>query len=109
MCRAAQADGHNAPGLIDRTDPGEAALVEDVGVGYEDAVRQPVVAHELPDIIDRIEFGAFRGQRQQGHSGWDDERTGAMPSRLIEEQARPRRTSRPGARSSPLMRRPGCK
>ena len=61
MCRAAQADGHNAPGLIDRTDPGEAALVEDVGVGYEDSVRQPVVAHELPDILDRIEFGHFAG------------------------------------------------
>ena len=82
----AASDGHNAPELIDRTDPGEAALVEDVGVGYADAVRQPVVAHELPDFLDRIELGAFRGQRQQGHGGWDDEPTGAMPPRLIEEQ-----------------------
>ena len=55
MCPAAQADGHNAPGLIDKTVPGEAALVEDVCVGFEDAVRQPVVAHELPDILDRID------------------------------------------------------
>ena len=86
MCPVAQADGHNAPGLIDKTVPGEAALVEDVGVGYADAVRQPVVAHELPEILDRIKFGAFRGQRQRGHGGWDDERTGVIPSRLIEEQ-----------------------
>ena len=61
MCPAAQADGHDAPGLIDKTVPGEAALAEDVGVGFEDAVRQPVVAHELPDILDRIEFGHFAG------------------------------------------------
>ena len=72
--------------MIDKTVPGKAALVEDVGVGFADAVRQPVVAHELSDILDRIEFGAFRGQRQQGDGGWDDERTGAMPSGLIEEQ-----------------------
>ena len=71
--------------MIDKTVPGEAALVEDVGVGFEDAVRQPVVAHELSDILDRIDFRAFRGQRQQGHGGCDDKRTGAMPPRLIEE------------------------
>ena len=86
MRPAAQADGHDARGLFDEVIPGEVALIEDVGVGFEDAVRQPVVAHELPGILDRIEFGALRGQRQQGDVGWDDERTGAMPPRLIEEQ-----------------------
>ena len=94
MCPTAQPDGHDTPGLIDEAVPGEAALVEDVGVGFEDAVRQPVVAHGLPDILNRpfdfaqesVELGAFRGQRQQGDVGWDDERTGAMPPRLIEEQ-----------------------
>ena len=45
--------GHDAPRLIDKAVSGEAALVEDVGVGFEDAVRQPVVAHELPDILNR--------------------------------------------------------
>ena len=34
----------------------------------------------------RIELKAFRGQRQQGDVGRDDERTRAMPSRVIEEQ-----------------------
>src|SRR5665213_589929 len=86
MRPTAQSDGHDAPGLVDKAVPGEAAMVEDVGVGFEDSVRQPVVAHELPDIFDRIEFGAFRGQRQQGDVGWDDERTRAMPPCLIEEQ-----------------------
>jgi hypothetical protein len=29
-------------------------MVEDVVVGFEDAVREPIVAHELPDVLDRI-------------------------------------------------------
>ena len=37
--------------------------VEDVVVGFEDAVRQPIVAHELPDILDGIEFRAFGRER----------------------------------------------
>ena len=32
-------------------------MVEDVVVGLEDAVREPIVAHELPDVLDRIELG----------------------------------------------------
>ena len=47
MCPRSPTDGHDAPRLIDETVPGEAAVVKDVGVGLEDAVRQPGVAHEL--------------------------------------------------------------
>lgn len=82
----AQPDGHDAPRLIDEAIPGEAAMVEDVGVGCEDAVREPVVAHELPHVLDRVELGAFRRQRQQGDVGGHDKRAGAMPSGPIEEQ-----------------------
>ena len=59
MCPLAQSDGHDAPGLIGEAVPGEAAMVEDVVVRFEDALRQPVVAHKLPDVFDRIELGAF--------------------------------------------------
>ena len=59
----AQSDRHDAPRLIHQAVPGEAAMVEDVVVGFENAVRQPVVAHELPDVFDRVELGAFRRQR----------------------------------------------
>lgn len=52
----AQPEGHGAPGLLDELVPGEAAVVDDVVVGLEDAVRQPVVAHELPDGLDRVEI-----------------------------------------------------
>lgn len=37
-------------------------MIEDVFVGFVDAVRQPVVTHELPDVFDRVELGAFRQQ-----------------------------------------------
>ena len=55
-----QSDGHDAPRLINEAVPCEAAVVEDIVVRLEDAVRQPVVAHELPDVLDRVELGAFR-------------------------------------------------
>ena len=42
-------DGHGATWLTSGMVPGEATMIEDVVVGFEDAVRQPVVAHELPD------------------------------------------------------------
>jgi hypothetical protein len=86
MSPFACADGHNAPGLIDEAVPGEAAMVEDVVVGSEDPVREPVVTHELPDILDRIELWAFGRQRQQRDVGRHDERFRAMPSGLVEQQ-----------------------
>ena len=82
----AQADGHSAPRLVDEAVPGEAAMVEDVVIGFEDAIREPVVAHELPDVFHRVQFGAFRWQRQQRDVLWHDECCGAVPSGLIEEQ-----------------------
>src|SRR6266550_2179279 len=47
----AVSDGHDFPGLIDEGVPGVAAVIDDVVEGCEDAVRQPVLAHELPDIF----------------------------------------------------------
>jgi len=32
-------------------------VVEDVVVGFENPVGEPVVAHELPDVFYRVEFG----------------------------------------------------
>lgn len=86
MCPAAQPDGHDAPRLIDETVRREAGVVEDIGIGFEDPVRQPVLAHELPDILDRVELGTFRRQQQQGDVGRHDERFGPKPFRLIEKQ-----------------------
>ena len=41
-------------------------MVEDVIVGSKNAVEEPVVAHELPDVFDRVEFGRFGRQQHQG-------------------------------------------
>ena len=32
-------------------------MVENVFVGVEDAVGEPVAAHELPDVFHRVELG----------------------------------------------------
>ena len=56
----AQSDGHDAPGLIDELVPRHTAVVDEIVVRFEDTVRQPVVAQELPDVFDRIELGTFR-------------------------------------------------
>ena len=62
--------------------PGEAAMVEDVIVRWEDAVRQPVVAHELPDVLDEVELVVFGRKRQQGDIVGDDEtRREGQPAR----------------------------
>ena len=76
----AHSDAHDGPWLIGEAVPGEAALVEDVVAGFEDAVRQPVVAHELPDVLDRIELGAFGRQRQQGGVAGNDEARRDVPA-----------------------------
>ncbi len=52
-----QAEGHDAPKLVDQLVPGMAAMVEYVSVGAGHPVREPVVAHELPDILDGVELG----------------------------------------------------
>ena len=55
----AQPDGHDDPRLIDERVPGVAAVVEDIVVGQEHAIGEPVVADELPDVLDGVEFGGI--------------------------------------------------
>jgi hypothetical protein len=37
--------------LIDERIPSVAAAIDDVVEGFEDSVREPVLSHELPDIL----------------------------------------------------------
>src|SRR6266576_6937181 len=46
----AQSDGHDAPRLVDELVPCRTTMVDEIVVGFEDAVGEPVVAHELPDV-----------------------------------------------------------
>ena len=61
MCPIAQADGHDCPRLVDEAVPGKAAVIDDVVIGLEDAIGEPVVADELPDVFDRVSSGDFGG------------------------------------------------
>ena len=86
-------DGHDPPRLIDELVPSLAAMVDDVVMGCEDAVGEPVVAHELPDILDRpfdfaqesIEFGAFGRQRDDADIVGHIEFAGHVPASLIHQ------------------------
>jgi hypothetical protein len=57
----AVSNGYDAPGLVDQLVPGITAMIDDLVVGFEDAVGEPIVPHELPDILDGVEFWAFAG------------------------------------------------
>ena len=61
-------------------------MVDDVVVGLEDAVRQPVVAHELPNILDWIQLRAPRRQRHEGDVGRHDQLRRSVPPGLIEQE-----------------------
>ena len=50
-------DRHDEPRAIDQLVPVETAVIDDVFVVGKDAVREPVVAHILPDVLDGIELG----------------------------------------------------
>lgn len=67
-----------------------AAVIDDVVVGLEDAVREPVFAHKLPYVLDRVEFGAPGRQRHERDVRWHDQFGRAMPARLIEQDDRMR-------------------
>ena len=64
MCPSAKTDGHDAPRLIDERVPSEAAVIDDIVVGFADGIGGPVVANEPPDILDWGLCWAFRRQWQ---------------------------------------------
>jgi len=59
-------------------------VIEDIVVALEDTVREPVVAQELPDILDGIEFGRPGRERHEGDIAGHFEGRGGVPSCLIE-------------------------
>ena len=63
-------------------------MVFDVVVGDEAPVRQPLVAHELPYVLDRGEFGALGGQRADADVAGDFELAGGVSSGLIHQHDR---------------------
>ena len=66
MCPIAYADGHDGPGLSRQFVPGIAAVIEQGIDAVEQAIGEPVVAHELPDVLLCVQLGTFRWQRDDG-------------------------------------------
>lgn len=88
MRPVAQSDGHDAPWLIDEARPVVAAVGDDVVVVAEDAVGEPVFAHELPDVLHDVQLWAFRRQGKQRDVVRHRDVGGEMPARLIQQQDR---------------------
>lgn len=80
------ADGHDTPGLVAQAVPGFAAERDDLVVGLEDAIGQPVVAHELPEVLDRVQFGIARRQWQDSDVFGQPQFRRRVPSRLINDE-----------------------
>src|ERR1700760_2894606 len=83
MSPIAEAERHDPPGLVDELVPGMAAVIEDGAIGGEDPVGEPVVAQELPEVLDQVQLRAFGRQWQEGEVGWHDELVRQVPSRPI--------------------------
>jgi hypothetical protein len=75
----AQSDGYDAPRLIDELIPSITAVVDEIVIGFEDAIGESVVAHELPDVLDRVELGAFQRQNENGDVGGRDQSRRQVP------------------------------
>src|SRR6201990_2011011 len=61
-------------------------MVDEIVVGFEDAVGEPVVAHELPDVLDRVELWALRRQQNDGDVGRHEEARGQVPAGLVDQE-----------------------
>ena len=79
-------DGDDFPWLFDEFVPGLAAEVEDIVMGFEDPVGEPVVAQELPDVLHRVQLRGSWRKGQEGDVAWGRELVGGVPAGLIEKE-----------------------
>jgi hypothetical protein len=54
--------------------------------GFENPVREPVVAHELPDVLRGVEFRALRRQWNQRDVGGHEKLVGEVPAGLVDQE-----------------------
>ena len=54
-------DGHDTRGLVDQLVTGITAIINHLIIGFEDAVGEPVVPNELPDILTGLSSGHLAG------------------------------------------------
>ena len=61
-------------------------MVDGVGVGCEHAVREPVIAHELPDVLGGVELRAFGREHHERDVVWNHEAGREVPSGLVDDE-----------------------
>jgi|GEM_PF-3947951 len=59
MCAFAPTGGHDVSWLIDGLVPRIAAMVDDITLGGEEPVAEPVIAYELPNVLSRVQLAPF--------------------------------------------------
>jgi hypothetical protein len=82
----AESEGHDAPRLVGELGPRLAAMGDDVVVTGEHAIGEPVLAHELPDVLDRVQFRGAGRQRQERDVVGHDQGLRHVPAGLVENQ-----------------------
>src|SRR3954452_6749472 len=93
MSPVSQADGHDKPRPIRELVPRLAAVVENVWVGGEDPVRDPVLAHVLPDVLGWVQLRRLGRERYKRDVVRDHKSLRLMPARLVHQD----KGMRPGA------------
>jgi hypothetical protein len=61
-------------------------MVDEVVVGFEDAIGEPIVPDELPDVFHGVELWAFRRQRDDGDVVGHNEACRQVPAGLIDQK-----------------------
>lgn len=59
---------------------------DNIVIGFEDTVRQPVLAHDVPEVPNRVQLRRLRRQWQDRDVAGDDEIVGPVPSSLIHHE-----------------------
>ena len=86
MCPNTYTDGHDFLGLSRQLIPDVITVIDDVVCRCEHPVREPVVAYELPDVFDQVEFGWARWQQKDGDVGRDHKPVACVPAGLVHQQ-----------------------
>jgi hypothetical protein len=67
--------------------PCGATRINDIGIAFEDAVAEMVLAQELPDVLDGVQLGRIGRQLEQTDIAWEAQLFASLvPSGSIKEQ-----------------------
>ena len=81
-------NGHDNPRLLYELVPSITAVVDEVVIAGKDAIGEPVIPHELPDVFLRIQLGTFGWQRDDADVVGNNQPRREVPPGLIEQQHR---------------------